>query len=258
MKFQDFIKEISNRALYYLSVPKCLCCHEILDYGELAICAECRKTYDEQKKRECSRCGKVLPTCSCSNFYLERNRIKKLVKLYRYVPSIREMPGNLLIYSLKHGNRRDTFDLLARELADSIQCSYDISSNPDKYIITNVPRRGAAIRNDGYDHSAVLAKRISKILNIRYESLIKSIAKRPQKETHGEERRKNARFSYKRKTANLNGITVILVDDVVTTGSSLAAAAKMIRALGARRVVGAVVSIAYKDSCIKPKTVYNK
>jgi competence protein ComFC len=56
---------------------------------------------------------------------------------------------------------------------------------------------------------------------------------------------------------SLKGKTVIVVDDVVTTGSSLAACASLIRGMGTRKIIGATLSIAYKDSYIKPRTVYN-
>lgn len=174
------------------------------------------------------------------------------------MPTRIELASNKLIYSLKHDNRKDTFNFLSRELATAISFSLEIRGREDLYILTNVPRRSAALRRDGYDHAAELAKRIGKMLGIRYISLLKSNAKKAQREMRGDERRKNARFAYKRKAKaiNLKGITVILVDDVVTTGSSLAAASDLLRGLGTRNVIGAAISIAYKDSYVKPEIKY--
>lgn len=249
-----FIRCICDRALYYLSVPKCLVCGEILDYSEPVICDNCRPDYREQKKRNCSRCAKILPECTCSNFFLESHYIKKLVKVYRYTPSNTELPGNILIYSLKHDNRRDTFNFLAEELAGAISSSFDFRNSRDNYIVTNVPRRPSAIRRDGYDHSAELAKRTAKILGLQYNQFLKSKAKRPQRETKGFERLKNASFQYKRNAKkSLKGKTVILIDDVVTTGSSMASCAALLRGMGTKTIVGATVSIAYKDSYKNPK-----
>ena len=254
---RKLLREISDRALYYLSVPKCICCGEILEYGEPVVCDSCRPVYREQKKRNCSRCTKVIPECTCSNFYLESHYIKKLVKVYRYTPANLELPGNLLIYSLKHDNRRDTFSFLADELSSSVLSSVDIKGNEDRFIVTNVPRRPSAIRRDGYDHSAVLAKRIAKKLGLKYKQFLKSEAKKAQRATEGLERRKNAAFAYKRSAKeDLRGYTIILVDDVVTTGSSMASCAAMLRGMRAKRIVGAAVSIAYKDSFIKPQIKY--
>ena len=254
---KKFIKNLYNRALYYLSVPKCISCGEILDYGDRALCSDCLSKYREQKTRNCSRCSKMLHECSCSNFYLERHYIKKLAKVYRYMPANVELPGNLLIYSLKHDNRRDTISFLADELTGAIRNCVDIQDKRDAFIITNVPRRPAAIRRDGYDHSAALAKKIASILGIEYRQFLRSRAKRAQREMKGRERMQNAAFDYKRgELPSLKGKRVILVDDVVTTGSSLASCASLLRGMGTKNIIGASVSIAYKDSYIKPELRY--
>lgn len=248
------MREILNRALYYLSVPKCIVCGKILDYGQNALCEKCFSEYNAHKSRNCSRCSKFLHECTCSNFYLESKRVKKLIKVYRYLPKRIDTPSNRLIFSLKHDNRRDTFAFLSEELAASISSALDINGREEQFVITNIPRRPAAKRRDGYDHAKELAKRVAKLLNVKYLNLLSSKAKSAQRETKGEQRRKNARFVYSRKATNLSlkGLTPIIIDDVVTTGSSLAAAADLLRGLGARKIVGAAVSIAYKDSWIKP------
>ena len=258
MDLRSSLKEIYNRALYYLSVPKCLCCKEPLDYGEKALCESCLVEYREEKKRDCSRCSKPVPECTCSNFYLERNRIRKLAKVFRYSPPKHELPGNLLIYSLKDDNRRDTFSFLAEELATSIERAYGVRSNEADYVITNVPRRPSAIRRAGYDHSAALAKRIASLIGVEYCQFLRSKAKHSQKDTHGEERRRNAMFVYRRFDCDPPGRTVILVDDVVTTGASMVACAKLLRKLGVKRVVGATVSVAYKDSAASFRVKKNR
>ena len=170
------------------------------------------------------------------------------------MPMRTDTPSNRLIFSLKHDNRRDTFAFLSHELAASISSALDTQGREEQFLITNIPRRPAAKRRDGYDHAKELAKRVASLLNIKYLSLLSSKAESAQREMKGEQRRKNAKFVYKRKAqeVSLKGLTVIIVDDVVTTGSSLASAADLLRGLGTRRIIGAAVSIAYKDSCIKP------
>ena len=250
--------ELYNRALFLLSVPKCICCEEPLDYGERALCPKCLDEYRAQKTRNCSRCAKVIPKCTCSNFYMERHYLKNVAKVFRYDASKRELPGNMLIYSLKHDNRRDVFDFLANELAQSITQALQVSDHPERFTITNVPRRPSAIRENGYDHSRELAKRVAKILGVEYAQFLTSKAKKAQKDTHGELRKQNAVFAYRRSAAkrSLRGLTVIIVDDVITTGASVSACAAMLRGMGATRFLGATLSIAYKDSYIKPKISY--
>ncbi len=180
--------------------------------------------------------------------YLKSHYVKKNVKVYRYRSKDREMPSNRIIYSLKQQNRADVFDFLADELTDAIRNSINTEGSEDKYIITNVPRRQRSIRKYGYDHSQELARRVAKRLNIEYRLLLKSKARHAQKEMLGKERVQNVSFDFKRKNEiSLKGRTVILIDDIVTTGASMGACAAMLRALGTRNVIGASVAIAYKD-----------
>ena len=255
MTRKEFLSLVVDRALFWLSVPKCVGCGEFLEFREGALCPTCLKDYNEQKLRTCSRCNKKINECFCSNFYLEKHHIKKLVKVYRYFSFKHELPGNLLIYSLKHANRRDTVSFLADELTSSIRTNLGEFS-PEEYIITSVPRRKAAIREDGYDHAELLAKRIAKLLGIRYEKILVSLAKKSQKKTQGTERAENAKFNYARRKSKLDlkGKTVILVDDVVTTGSSMGYCASLLKGLRPKEIIGATLSIAYKDSYIKPES----
>ena len=256
---KDKLLELYNRALFLISVPKCIRCDEPLDYGVKALCPKCLEEYREQKTRNCSRCAKLIPECTCSTFYMEKQRLRQIAKVFRYDASKPELPGNMLVYSLKHSNRRDSFDFAAGELSASIlRAAPDIVDQPDKYIITHVPRRPEAIRENGYDHSRVLAKRIAKLLGIEFKSFLVSRSKRAQKDTHGDERRRNAVFAYRRSAAkqSLRDLRVIIVDDVITTGSSVSACSAMLKGMGARRFLIATLSIAYKDSYIKPQTSY--
>ncbi len=246
--------ELYDWFLFLVSVPKCVRCGELLEFGERAFCSACQAEYEDQKRRECSRCSRKLENCSCSNAYLEAHFVKRLIKIYRYNSKYHDLPGNKIIYSLKQDYRRDVFMLLAEELAEAIKGSLKIVGKEDTYIITNVPRRALSIRKYGYDHSAELAKKIAKLLGIKYMRLLTSKAKRAQKETIGSERISNVDISYTRfKEEDIEDKHVILLDDVVTTGASMGTAAAMIRALGPKKIIGATVSIAYKDSYLRPQ-----
>jgi predicted amidophosphoribosyltransferase len=142
---------------------------------------------------------------------------------------------------------------LAEELVAAIRSSIDIAGKESDYIITNVPRRAASIRRYGYDHSAELAKKVGKLLGIRYMRFLVSKAKKAQKDMVGTQRISNINISYARFNEGLlEGKRVILLDDVVTTGSSMGAAAAMIRALGVKTIIGVTASIAFKDSYVRP------
>ncbi len=238
------IKRIIDKLLFYISVPRCVGCGERLLYAEKALCKECLSLYLENKERECSLCAKKLSRCTCSNEYLSSHYVKKLVKVFRYRQDA-DLPSNKLIYSLKADNRRDVLDFLSSELCEAIESSVE---NPKECIFTNVPRRRREVAKFGIDHAELLAKSAAKHFSATYYQPIISKSKRPQKMTEGSERLKNARFQIKRRAKNLDKKRIIIIDDVVTTGASMSACAMLYRALGTKNIIGATLSIAYKDN----------
>lgn len=237
------IKEIMDRVLFALSVPKCVCCGERLSYGQKALCPKCSVVFKDFKSRNCSKCARLLHKCDCSNDYLEAHYVKRLIKCYRYLDRENARPGNSLIYSLKRDNRSDVLDKCTEELVSAIKNSID---NPEKYIITNIPRRRAAIVEYGIDHSELLAKEVAKRLGARYKALIYSNAKAPQKSLERIERLKNAKFVLRRTRLPEND-GVIIIDDIITTGASMGKAAALIRSIGVKNIVAACLAISYKD-----------
>ncbi len=244
MKFKDLVE----KALYYISVPKCVYCNDKLDYDDRGLCKTCISAYNEHKKRNCSRCSNILSECTCSNYFLTAHGVKKVIKLFRYSKTEQSMPSNYLIYSLKQDNRRDVISFLSDELSDAISLNLDMADK-SQYILTNVPRRKKSVAEYGFDHASQLAKAISQKTNIKYEQFLISKSRKAQKSVHGRDRLYNAKFDYKSKRpVDLKGKTVIIVDDIVTTGSSMSSCAMLLRGLGARKVIGASIGIAYRDS----------
>ena len=237
------MKFIEN-LLFYITVPKCASCGERLERRDEALCSKCVAEYQNELERNCSLCAKPLGECSCSNEYLDAHYVHKLVKVFRYKRDA-ESPSSRMIYSLKRDNRRDVLDFLSEQLAQSISRSV---KNPGEYIFTSVPRRRSAIVKYGIDHAELLAKRTSAKLGAKYKKLLISRAKTEQKKSKNrEERLKNADFRLKKESMDLTGESLILIDDIVTTGASMSAASMNLKAVGAKKIIGASLAIAYKD-----------
>lgn len=237
--------DVLKYALHLISVPKCVCCKERLDFPNYVFCPKCSAEYKENKARNCGICAKPLYDCDCTNHYLEAHFIKRLFKVFRYKQRDENRAANSLIYSLKRDNREDVLAFAADELCAAMSASV----TSDEVIFTNVPRRRAAIVKYGIDHSADLARRIAKRLGKKYLPLLASKSKVEQKALRGADRLRNADFYVKRKL-DLTGKTVIIVDDIVTTGASMASAAMLIRGLGAKKIWGAALATAYRDTDI--------
>ena len=238
------IKTISDRVLFALSVPKCVGCLEPLEYGEKAFCPKCSLEFEEIKNRNCSRCAKKLNYCGCSNEYLESHFVRRVSKSFRYMIRGDNLNvANSLIFSLKRQNREDVLEFAAREMSANIR---NIVDTPEMYIITNVPRRRKAIIEFGIDHSSLLAERVAELLGAEYISILKSNSRKPQKSLERADRLKNVEFEIV-NDIDISGRSVIIVDDVITTGASVGAAAMLLKSLGAKNIVAASLGIAYKD-----------
>jgi len=137
------------------------------------------------------------------------------------------------LHRLKFGGRR----ALARPLADLAveQCG---PSLPDGIAaIVPVPLAGDRERERGFNQAALLAERVAQglALPVRARWLARGRATRPQSDLPAAERSANVRGAFRAAPA-VAGRHVLLVDDVLTTGATLAECARALRAAGADRI----------------------
>jgi ComF family protein len=97
----------------------------------------------------------------------------------------------------------------------------------------------------GFNQAESLAGCLARQLNLPHRSRILRRVRRtrPQSELRRDDRRENVRGAFwARATADLRGSTVLLVDDILTTGATCSEAARALKAAGAARVVVAVIA----------------
>ncbi len=142
----------------------------------------------------------------------------------RTVDAVHRMKDGLYIYA------PDAFAVLMTEL------SADILERID--VVTSVPCSLKRRLELGYDHTARIAKDISRRRGFRYRRLLRVTGnKREQKRLSRAERIENARNSYKIvDNKYISAKNILLVDDVCTTGATLSAIAAKLKAAGAAKV----------------------
>lgn len=109
-------------------------------------------------------------------------------------------------------------------------------------IITFVPMRRRDKLKRGYNQTAIIARELAQIVGKPCKPLLKKVRDTSQQKTLGaNDRRKNVKdaFAY-RSRHSISGKTVLLIDDVCTTGSTLNEAAAKLKAAGASSVTAAV------------------
>jgi len=232
-----------DKLLNLFFVPKCVACRQVLGPDGGALCPACLEKYEDAKERRCACCLAPLSSCACPTEYLSRHGVRRLVKVFRYRPKYREEPENKLIYALKSAHLRDVNVFLAKELAAALRGQ--LPKKTDQCLITNIPASARARLHRGYDHAAALARLTGRELGIAYDDLLcRTRAARAQKELDGAQRLENIKglFAVKKGKAPANKV-VILVDDITTSGATLAEAAKTIKKAGAKRVLPAVLGV---------------
>lgn len=129
--------------------------------------------------------------------------------------------------------------LTANAMAASEEVRALVASSP-AIVLTSVPSRAAALIRRAFNPAAVLARRVARRLEVRYDARALELTSEVVS-TKGQGRRARLdrmRGQLRGHARRLAGRDVIVVDDVITTGATMAEAARACLDAGARRVFG--------------------
>ncbi len=112
---------------------------------------------------------------------------------------------------------------------------------PPADVVTWVPASRGRRRDRGFDQAELLARAMARRLGLRARRLLRRTDNRPQTARSREGRLQGPDLKAVRRR-QVAGLRVLLVDDVVTTGSTLSRAAAVLEDLGAGDVVGLVAT----------------
>lgn len=140
------------------------------------------------------------------------------------------------INKLKHRDRPD----LARPLGDLVRRRWRTASAP---WVVPVPLHPLRLAERGYNQSALLARAMAKggSAKVRFDVLRRRLPTASQQGLSASARRRNVADAFE-LTADVRGRRVVLVDDVCTTGATLAACAQVMFDGGAAEVGAQVVA----------------
>ena len=146
-------------------------------------------------------------------------------------------PVTRLVKALKYRHTKAVAPVMAAYLQPLVA-----DCRPDGSLLVPVPLHPRRLRQRGHNQSALLAESVSESTGLPLSTaLIRTRYTQTQTGLGRAERLRNVNGAFAWTGGSLAGKTVILIDDVYTTGATLAACADACRANGAPQVWGLVV-----------------
>ena len=202
--------------------PRCVFCRRLLHRGEEGICPRCQQELPWALGAEAEQKGEFFSLCASPLWYQDQVR----ASFHRY--KFKGVRG----YSRTYGR------LVAQCVQDHLAGRYDL--------ITWVPLSRARLRQRGYDQAMLLASAAALALDdVAAETLCKVRDTEAQSGLgkNDASRRANVLSAYQvTDPALVEGRRVLLIDDIVTTGSTLSECARVLRTAGATDVVCAALA----------------
>lgn len=238
------MKKLFRIILNLIFPPRCACCRELLPvfeekYGAgLCLCKICYASWEWAKGESCPECLCPSHKCLCT---VDTGSLKKtqIPKLLTYSPNVNNTQ-NKMIFSLKKKNDKRIAEFMASELSVSIgRFCVDNKIIPDECIYTYIPRRKRSVGEFGFDQGERLSLKVARLFEGEFLSLFSRVGGREQKKLDKAARQKNINRTLKLKKSaakRIKGRTVIVIDDLVTTGSTLDGAIRLLKSAGAGEI----------------------
>lgn len=221
MLSHTLLQRWSLALLDLLFPPRCVSCKQANSW----LCEDCLARLAYVTPPVCSRCGAPLavendPCRQCRYYSLQA------LDGIRVAAYFEDNPIRPAIHSLKYRNQPVVAAALGHVLCRAYQ-RYGLAAD----VLVPVPLHPSRLRQRGYNQSELLAREAGRCLGVpvNTRALQRTRQTRSQMTLGASERHQNV-FNAFRCSRELSGLTVVLVDDVCTTGSTLDACAAALKA----------------------------
>ena len=243
MGMLDRIKDRISEAVY---PRRCPLCGALINSNE-RICSKCSRDVEFIRRPVCRICGRPLYTCTCrkGDYAFVRN----------VSPLVYTRAAKKGIHRLKFNNSPYSATYFGKLMANSVRSEYlDCGVRFD--CVIGVPMHNDDFLSRGYNQALLLARTVADEIGVPLLNrvLIKQYKTHPQHTLSYMERRKNIKgVFFVSRPEMIHGKTVLLCDDVTTSGSTLNECAVTLLDAGAKAVycVTATVAVMSEMPAIK-------
>jgi competence protein ComFC len=229
-------------ALCSLFYPaSCVVCSGTVEWKEY-LCADCRARAPRITAPFCAKCsepftGAITQTFSCANCEHRLLHFDCAVAAYRSRGLVRK-----LVHEFKYGRQRQLRHPLAAWLAETMRDPRLRGRHFD--LIVPVPLHRARQRERGFNQALLLADLLSRQIAVPLRDLLERIRYTTTQTAYDRsERMENLRDAFRlREKMDVRELRVLLIDDVLTTGSTLSECARVLKAAGALSVHAATAA----------------
>lgn len=237
--------------------PTCFGCDKIIplsrelytgkNHHRLALCEKCLKKFDEERFSLCPRCDKAHLQCHCRPVDMPGN-LSGCIHISRYTEWSSVTDG--IILAAKSSNYKYLYELISDNVAKAIR-----SRVPDyrNAVLTSIPRSKTKVKKTGVDQARLAAKMAAKKLGIDYVDTLTRVSSAEQKGLSAKARLENAYSAYrinKRAVPRVAGKSMILYDDVLTSGATMSAGSDLLYEMGASKVFALAFAMRFNDNLV--------
>ncbi|MBO5851109.1 MAG: ComF family protein [Clostridia bacterium] len=206
----------------------CNCCgSELFTNGY--FCDICEKEFTYVLDSKCDHCGRITktPTLFCDSCTGRNVEFDTARSVFEYTE-----PISKVVKAFKYDGKKYLAEVFASKMLNVFLSSFS-SAN----LLTYVPMTETKLKQRGYNQSKLLAEELSRLTGIEVKELaVKKADTHSQATLSAKERKDNLKSSFKFNKKLAKDKNVVIVDDVLTTGSTADVLAKGLKDAGALSV----------------------
>ena len=237
------VAPLYSRLIGFVFPPQCVICEQLHESEDYFICGRCRHSLLKYDSPYCPACHQKLDfgkeRCAVCR---TRSPVSKVVAVGDFDDILRP-----LIHAYKYQGVVPIGNFLGTLLAEQFR-QFELS---DKYdLIIPIPLHPSRERKRGFNQSRIIAECLADNLEIDCDSasLVRIKKTRTQTGLNREQRLDNIRDAFAlSREVRCDGMNIMLVDDVTTTGATSVESAKILRKAGAKSITLGVIAAAGPD-----------